>query len=78
MQVYDLARAEDSYDLVWFMGVFYHLRYPFLAARAILGYQRKVSLEPGLTDLAEWLEAQLADDHVESAGAELAMRGLTL
>jgi hypothetical protein len=24
------------------------------AARAILGYQPKVSLEPGLTDLAEW------------------------
>jgi dTDP-L-rhamnose 4-epimerase len=48
------------------------------AAQAILGYQPKVSLEPGLTDLAGWLEGQLADDHVESASAELAMRGLTL
>ena len=30
MQVYDLARLDDSFDLVWFMGVFYHLRYPVL------------------------------------------------
>lgn len=31
MQVYDLARVEESFDLVLFMGVFYHLRYPTLA-----------------------------------------------
>jgi tRNA (mo5U34)-methyltransferase len=31
MQVYDLAHTEEKYDLVWFMGVFYHLRYPLLA-----------------------------------------------
>jgi tRNA (mo5U34)-methyltransferase len=30
-QVYDLAREDDAYDLVLFMGVFYHLRYPLLA-----------------------------------------------
>jgi tRNA (mo5U34)-methyltransferase len=30
MQVYDLAREEQSFDLVLFMGVFYHLRYPLL------------------------------------------------
>ncbi|MFW5726539.1 MAG: TIGR04290 family methyltransferase [bacterium] len=30
-QVYDLAHEEEKYDLVWFMGVFYHLRYPLLA-----------------------------------------------
>lgn len=29
-QVYDLARQPGRYDLVWFMGVFYHLRYPLL------------------------------------------------
>jgi len=28
MQVYDLAQREETYDLVLFMGVFYHLRYP--------------------------------------------------
>ena len=31
MQVYDLARETDEYDLVWFMGVLYHLRHPLLA-----------------------------------------------
>ncbi len=30
-QVYDLARDEAKFDLVLFMGVFYHLRYPTLA-----------------------------------------------
>ncbi|MDT0632607.1 TIGR04290 family methyltransferase [Rubrivirga sp. S365] len=29
--VYDLARMDETFDLVWFMGVFYHLRYPLLA-----------------------------------------------
>ena len=31
MQVYDLARGDGSFDLVLFMGVLYHLRYPLLA-----------------------------------------------
>jgi 2-polyprenyl-3-methyl-5-hydroxy-6-metoxy-1,4-benzoquinol methylase len=31
LQVYDLARSQEAFDLVWFMGVFYHLRYPLLA-----------------------------------------------
>jgi tRNA (mo5U34)-methyltransferase len=30
-QVYDLAHVDEQYDLVIFMGVFYHLRYPLLA-----------------------------------------------
>ncbi|HUF66973.1 MAG TPA: TIGR04290 family methyltransferase [Gemmatimonadaceae bacterium] len=30
-QVYDLAHEADAYDLVLFMGLFYHLRYPLLA-----------------------------------------------
>jgi tRNA (mo5U34)-methyltransferase len=31
MEVYDVARSGEVFDLVWFMGVFYHLRYPLLA-----------------------------------------------
>lgn len=30
LQVYDLVDHEQTYDLVLFMGVFYHLRYPLL------------------------------------------------
>lgn len=31
MQVYDLAKLDEKFDMIWFMGVFYHLRYPLLA-----------------------------------------------
>ncbi|WMJ73374.1 TIGR04290 family methyltransferase [Cytophagaceae bacterium ABcell3] len=31
MQVYDLVNLNEDFDLIWFMGVFYHLRYPLLA-----------------------------------------------
>lgn len=31
MQIYDLAREPEKFDLVLFLGVFYHLRYPLLA-----------------------------------------------
>ena len=31
MQVYDLVSIDETFDMVWFMGVFYHLRYPVLA-----------------------------------------------
>jgi dTDP-L-rhamnose 4-epimerase len=47
-------------------------------ARYVLGYEPRVSLEAGMQELAEWLEGQTADDHVDSATAELAARGLTL
>src|SRR5689334_20456106 len=30
IQIYDLARRSERFDLVLFMGVFYHLRYPLL------------------------------------------------
>ncbi len=42
MQVYDLARVQDKYDLVLFMGVFYHLRYPLLALDIVAQLVRKL------------------------------------
>ena len=47
-------------------------------ARATIGYSPQVDLEDGLVELADWLEDQVADDHVETATAELAAKGLTL
>ena len=47
-------------------------------ARRILGYEPKVKLEDGLTELAEWLEGQAAEDKVAQASAELSARGLTV
>ncbi len=31
MQVYDVPQLDERYDLILFLGVFYHLRYPLLA-----------------------------------------------
>ncbi|AKD01864.1 TIGR04290 family methyltransferase [Pontibacter korlensis] len=31
MQVYDVARLDRQFDLIWYMGVLYHLRYPLLS-----------------------------------------------
>lgn len=46
MQIYELARLNQSFDLVLFLGVFYHLRYPLLGldlaaqkARRLLVFQ---------------------------------------
>lgn len=48
-QVYDLARAEQGFDLVLFMGVFYHLRYPLLALDAVGRLVRKTMVFQTLT-----------------------------
>lgn len=47
-------------------------------ARQVLGYQPRVGLDEGLVELAGWLEGQVADDRVEQASRELAVRGLTV
>lgn len=42
MQVYALAHVEDTYDIVWFMGVLYHLRYPLLALDIVARKMRRM------------------------------------
>lgn len=49
MQVYDLARWNETFDLVWFMGVFYHLRYPLLGLDIIASRTRKYLMFQTLT-----------------------------
>ncbi len=44
MQVYDLARSREQFDLVWFMGVFYHLRYPLLALDVLARHTRRLMM----------------------------------
>jgi dTDP-L-rhamnose 4-epimerase len=60
------------------MGDIRHCFADISLARSILGYSPRVGLEEGVAELAEWLEGQLADDRVETASAELAVRGLTI
>jgi len=42
MGVYEVARLAENFDLVWFMGVFYHLRYPLLALDLLAARTRKM------------------------------------
>jgi tRNA (mo5U34)-methyltransferase len=48
-QVYALAREPESYDLVWFMGVFYHLRHPLLALDLLRRKTRRLLMFQTLT-----------------------------
>jgi dTDP-L-rhamnose 4-epimerase len=47
-------------------------------ARQMLGYEPRVSFQKGVTDIAVWVEGQVAHDMVEEAAAELSARGLTV
>jgi tRNA (mo5U34)-methyltransferase len=49
MEVYEIARSADEFDLVWFMGVFYHLRYPLLALDLLAARTRKLLMFQTLT-----------------------------
>jgi dTDP-L-rhamnose 4-epimerase len=47
-------------------------------AKRVLGYEPSITLEAGLTELASWLEGQMAIDRVADASAELVTRGLVM
>jgi tRNA (mo5U34)-methyltransferase len=47
--VYDLGRSADSYDLVLFMGVLYHLRHPLLALDILAAKVRRLMVFQTLT-----------------------------
>jgi len=49
MQIYELARMAITFDLVLFMGVFYHLRYPLLALDAVAQKVRCIMVFQTLT-----------------------------
>lgn len=47
-------------------------------AKRILGFKPSVDFQQGLTDLAEWLQGQIAVSRAGEARAELNLRGLTV
>ena len=49
MQVYDLARTEERYDLILFLGVLYHLRHPLLGLDLVAGRARRLVVLQTLT-----------------------------
>ena len=52
--------------------------YDLQPAKKLLGYEPRVTLEKGLTELMAWLDGQTAEDKVEQARQELSARGLTV
>jgi tRNA (mo5U34)-methyltransferase len=48
-QVYDLARWTEQFDLVLFLGVFYHLRYPLLGLDLVADRVKRLLLFQTLT-----------------------------
>jgi tRNA (mo5U34)-methyltransferase len=49
MQVYQLAQMKATFDLVWFMGVLYHLRYPLLGLDIVSRKTRRLLVFQTLT-----------------------------
>ena len=65
MQVYELARLNETYDLVWFMGVFYHLRYPFLALNIVARKVKRLMVFQTLTMPGKLMDGASSDPSLE-------------
>jgi tRNA (mo5U34)-methyltransferase len=50
LHVYDLIALEERFDLVLFLGVLYHLRYPLLALDAVADLAERLLVVQTLTD----------------------------
>jgi tRNA (mo5U34)-methyltransferase len=68
-QVYDLARMNEQWDIVLFMGVFYHLRYPLLGldivaekVRRYLVFQSAATGETGRSGVPADVNFQTMDE----------------
>lgn len=69
MQVYDLAHEEGDYDLVLFMGVFYHLRYPMLGLDIVTQKTKRLLVFQSLTMPGEEI-------YTETSGLQLEDRAV--
>lgn len=61
MEVYDIATLDEVFDLVWFMGVFYHLRYPLLALDLLAQRTRRLMMFQTLTMPGDSVYGNTAD-----------------
>jgi tRNA (mo5U34)-methyltransferase len=72
MQLYDLAHTGESFDLVWFMGVFYHLRYPLLGLDIVARAARRMVVFQTLTMPGEEVCSEsLSDSDIEDRSSML-------
>jgi tRNA (mo5U34)-methyltransferase len=65
MEVYDIAQSTEAFDLVWFMGVFYHLRYPLLALDLLAQRTRRLMMFQTLTMPGDDVYEDTADCSIE-------------
>ena len=64
MQVYDLARLSETFDLVLFMGVLYHLRYPLLALDLVAQKTDRLLVFQTLTMPGDTVREDTWDRHI--------------
>jgi tRNA (mo5U34)-methyltransferase len=65
MGVYDVAATGEAFDLVWFMGVFYHLRYPLLALDLLARRTRRLLMFQTLTMPGDNVYPNTADHPID-------------
>ncbi len=66
MQVYDLSRIEERFDLVLFMGLFYHLRYPLLGLDLVAARTRRLLIFQTLTTPGLEVEPEIHDQPLDA------------
>jgi tRNA (mo5U34)-methyltransferase len=64
-QVYQLAEWRESFDLVLFMGVFYHLRYPLLGLDLVASKVKRWMVFQSLSTLGEETLDDRVVEHLE-------------
>lgn len=62
LQVYDLAHESTTFDLVLFMGVFYHLRYPLLGLDIVAATVRRMMVFQTLTMPGDEVDPEAGED----------------
>lgn len=65
MQIHDLARLDETFDLVFFMGVFYHLRYPQLALDTVAAKTKRMMIFQTLTMAGDDVERPREDYDID-------------
>lgn len=74
MQVYDLWKIKGEFDMVWFMGVFYHLRYPLLALDIISQKVKKMMVFQTLM-MPDRVEKSIKDNYRVNDRNEMLEKG---
>ncbi len=69
MQVYDFARTDERFDLVLFLGVFYHLRYPLLGLDIVARRARRLLAFQTLTTEEMEVQADTGDRPLDERAA---------